>query len=201
MINRSEFIGGSDTAAIHKNSGRTPRWVPVIDSESKNKEISYATNYLIYEDGRVFSKKNNKFLVINITSRGYAHVKLGCDKWKSIHRLVAEAFIKNLENKLQVNHIDGNPLNNHVSNLELVTQRENMIHAYRTGIAKAPTWSDERKKRQSERLKGRKVPVEVREKISKSKFGKKIGTFSLEHRKKISEAIKKYHARRSNGQN
>lgn len=53
----------------------------------------------------------------------------------SVHRLVAELFIGNIEN-LVINHIDGNKLNNHFTNLEIVTFKENSEHAYRTGLSK-----------------------------------------------------------------
>lgn len=50
-----------------------------------------------------------------------------------VHRLVAQAFIPNPENKPFVNHIDSNRSNNHISNLEWVTNRENFEHAVNFG--------------------------------------------------------------------
>ena len=51
-----------------------------------------------------------------------------------LHRIIALTFIDNPENKEQVNHIDGNKLNNSVSNLEWVTNKENQIHKFKIGL-------------------------------------------------------------------
>ncbi len=62
----------------------------------------------------------------------YCRISLSRDnkvKKVLIHRLVASAFIPNPENKTQVNHIDLNPSNNHISNLEWVTDLENKKHS------------------------------------------------------------------------
>lgn len=53
---------------------------------------------------------------------------------KSVHRLVALAFIPNPDGKPEVNHIDGNKANNTASNLEWVTSSGNKLHAYATGL-------------------------------------------------------------------
>lgn len=68
---------------------------------------------------------------------GYLQVGLrkNCSrKYVSIHRLVAIHFIDNPENKTQVNHIDCNKQNNHVSNLEWVSSKENLLHAREHGL-------------------------------------------------------------------
>lgn len=68
-----------------------------------------------------------------ISNKGYYTYHLG-DKTLKVHRLVANAFVPNPENKPQVNHIDGNKKNNHATNLEWVTNTENAAHAFRTGL-------------------------------------------------------------------
>ena len=68
--------------------------------------------------------------------RGYKQVvlyKKGKKENRRIHRLVAETFIPNPFNKIQINHINGNTKNNHVSNLEWVTPSENINHAIKNG--------------------------------------------------------------------
>ena len=74
-------------------------------------------------DGGIMRQSDN--------GRGYYFVRLWNDdgmKKKYIHRLVAEAFIDNPLNKKEVNHIDSNPSNNSVENLEWVSHKENMEH-------------------------------------------------------------------------
>lgn len=69
--------------------------------------------------------------------QGYLYVtmqKNNKPKAIAIHRLIATAFIENAHNKPIVNHVDGNKLNNDISNLEWVTYSENTLHAYKTGL-------------------------------------------------------------------
>lgn len=74
-----------------------------------------------------------------IDGGGYYNVRLHIkNKVKNlkVHRLYAQAFLSNPKNLPQVNHIDGNKLNNHLSNLEWCTASENMKHAVKTGLKK-----------------------------------------------------------------
>ena len=75
----------------------------------------------------VVGKHRHENYIVSLYSNGVSERYL-------VHRLVAQAFIPNPENKPQVNHIDGNPLNNYVENLEWCTGSENMKHAIKTGL-------------------------------------------------------------------
>jgi len=70
----------------------------------------------------------NQYLGVNLKDKGK-------EKAKSVHRLVAEAFLPNLHNLPQINHIDGDKLNNTLSNLEWCDASENQIHAIKLGLA------------------------------------------------------------------
>lgn len=81
--------------------------------------------------------QKEKLLSLTNTSTGYKKVELvkdGKRKGFKVHRLVAQAFIPNPDEKPQVNHIDGDKTNNYVDNLEWATASENSIHAYNTGL-------------------------------------------------------------------
>lgn len=95
-------------------------------------------NYEVSNTGRVRNRKSGRLLQQKLGREGrYMSVYLcnnGHENTQRVHRLVAKAFIPNPENKPQVNHIDGNRLNNHISNLEWCTSKENNLHAIKTEL-------------------------------------------------------------------
>lgn len=105
----------------------------------------YEDSYQISDSGRIFTKRRlignqiyyGKELVPQLTQDGYLKVTLSkngdCKKFY-LHRLVAIQFIENSTNLPQVNHKDGNKLNNNINNLEWCTKQENQSHAVRIGL-------------------------------------------------------------------
>jgi len=91
----------------------------------------YKDNYIVYEDGRVWSKQRNKFMKSQIGKTGYISITLNKIPLY-LHRILAECFIANPENKRTINHKDGNKQNNNLDNLEWMTHSENHKHAYST---------------------------------------------------------------------
>lgn len=102
----------------------------------------YEGIYEVSSDGQVrrvayLLKPSNNFY-------GYPQLTLtknGKSNNKPLHRIVAETFHNNPENKLTVNHKDGNKQNSHKDNLEWATHSENSLHAVRTGLRPA-NWQD-----------------------------------------------------------
>ena len=92
-------------------------------------------NYYVSPNGEVFNRFNKKLSPCN-NGRGYLVLGLtvnGKRFTKAIHRLVAEAYVENPNGLEEVNHKDGNRLNNNMENLEWVTHSENIKHSYVLG--------------------------------------------------------------------
>ena len=93
------------------------------------------TEYIVSSDGRIF--RDGRELNPQMMGNGYLKIGLSNDGVISqhlIHRMVAELYLDNPEGKTQVNHINGKKKVNDVTNLEWVTPKENIQHAYDTGL-------------------------------------------------------------------
>jgi len=103
------------------------------------KQIRGFENYTISTEGEVVNTVTGHIKACTVYANGYRHADLSKNNAVTkvaVHRLVALHFISNTKGKRVVNHIDGNKLNNNVSNLEWNTDAENAQHAYDTGLNK-----------------------------------------------------------------
>lgn len=120
-----------------------PHQQQVLDDTRSFGHVAYAWIdgyeglYSISSKGNIYSWHSGHSILLKPTNHNgkepYYYVSLcknGKVKKQLVHRLVAMTFIPNPDKKLQVNHIDGNVHNNHINNLEWVTNAENTKHAY-----------------------------------------------------------------------
>jgi len=107
--------------------------------EDEDNEIWRKINgvYDIYEVSNKGRIRRGSFIRKQVLSNGYFRTNLSKNnKLKSfyIHILVAETFISNIPENFVVNHKDGNKLNNNLDNLEIISQQENVVHAYKNNL-------------------------------------------------------------------
>ncbi len=111
--------------------------IKMIDILRKEINIPDAQGFFVYTNGWVERPKGKsrypQCTQGSLNLDGYFQIKIKC-KTYLIHRLVASAFLDNIEGKLEVNHIDGNKRNNQLVNLEWNTRKENQNHAWDTGL-------------------------------------------------------------------
>lgn len=136
----SSYIGNNYISDIFTGE------VEIIDDEEWRTIFDFP-NYEVSNKGNIRSKeyndslghlRNSKKLKKQVNNCGYEYVILSSKEEKhktlTVHRIVAKTFIPNPEEKEDVNHIDGNKLNNNVNNLEWTTTQENIIKRYEIGI-------------------------------------------------------------------
>ena len=99
------------------------------------KETMYQ-GYFVTEEGMIYSNRQGDLKPLSPYTRPRKYQTVTIEgKLVLVHRLVASTYLGDVTG-LTVNHIDGNPSNNHVSNLEIVTMQENIRHAFKTGLSK-----------------------------------------------------------------
>jgi len=132
--------------------------------------------YLITSDGRCINRKRNTEVKFPLTCYGYHKTRLHCASFSKnkdkripfyMHRLVAMFYLENFSTELQVNHKNGIKTDNRVENLEMVTAKENVYHAWNI------LDSIERRKKLGDRRRGVKHTPETIERLRSSPYAKR----------------------------
>ena len=157
-------------------------------------EIKGCPGYEISDLGRIKSVNSHGTgidveLRQNRTKTGYLITTVWVGKKQKtirVHKAVAMAFIPNTDNKPQINHIDGDKTNNRAENLEWVTNRENMRHAYDTGLME----NARERARENGKAKGDNWYREHNEKTKVPVYAIKCGTGDKQYFSSIKECEK-----------
>ena len=126
-----------------------------VSNLGKIKSLIFSNRQATFEQEKILKpQKNRNYLQVSLSKNNKIKII-------NIHRLVAKAFIPNPNNFPQVNHKDGNKMNNNANNLEWCTCSQNIQHAYNNGLMFI---NDERKKLASETMKKRWSKRKLKEK-------------------------------------
>lgn len=126
-----ETLKTTTCSMVHTFNSTSEEWKDIKGFEN----IYQISNLGRIKSLKRYGRREEKILTPVVGKRGYYTVSLWYKqngKTLTIHRLIAEHFIPNPENKREVNHKDANKLNNSINNLEWVTPKENSIHAVRS---------------------------------------------------------------------
>lgn len=107
-------------------------WKQIILDEKEEEDFN-SKNYFVSNLGRFKNSFGTIMENYKVNDNGYIRININA-KTYFLHRLIAKTFLLNPFNKEQVNHIDGDKLNNNIDNLEWVTNQENQIHKFKNGL-------------------------------------------------------------------
>lgn len=150
--NRARTVSEESISKIKKALSEIPDFEFDTSLNGVPKKEVMDGRFIVFKNGVIY-RRNKRGLIKKAPQNGVGrnrnymmvtYSEYGEQYSYYVHRLVGEAFVSNPDEKPQINHKDGNPANNNAENLEWVTSKENVVHMYKTGLAK--TLSDSNKK-------------------------------------------------------